>query len=202
MVRTLTLTKTIFKLDELDDDAKEKARDWYRTGALDYEWWDAVYEDADRVAKILGIEITHKKPGVPSIWFQGFYTQGSGSSFDGRYSYAKGATKAIKEYAPNDTALHTIAADLQAIQRRHFYQLSAHITSGWRDTTIDVDVLKDGHWDVPEEAEEGIKEAMNDFNHWVFQRLEKEYEYLMSDEAVDENIKANEYEFTSDGEIA
>lgn len=32
-----------------------------------------------------------------------------------------------------------------------------------------------------------------------YSALEKEYEYLNSDESVDENIKANEYTFTESG---
>ena len=38
--------RTVYQFDELSDSAKEKARDWYRLGAMDYEWWDYVYEDA------------------------------------------------------------------------------------------------------------------------------------------------------------
>lgn len=36
----------VYQFDELDEKAKERAREWYRAGALDYEWWESVYEDA------------------------------------------------------------------------------------------------------------------------------------------------------------
>lgn len=52
------------------------------------------------------------------------------------------------------------------------------------------------------ELVDNLIEALTDFNSWIFKSLEKEYEYLMSDESVDESIKANEYEFTEDGERA
>jgi hypothetical protein len=58
------------------------------------------------------------------------------------------------------------------------------------------EVAKDG------EREEELTEALRDFNRWIFKSLEKEYEYLMSDEQVDESIKANEYEFTKEGGLA
>lgn len=32
-----TKSKTVYYFDELSDKAKEKAREWYREGALDYE---------------------------------------------------------------------------------------------------------------------------------------------------------------------
>jgi hypothetical protein len=38
----------LYTFEELSDKAKERARDWYREGALDHEWWDATYEDAER----------------------------------------------------------------------------------------------------------------------------------------------------------
>ncbi len=39
----------IYKFDELSEEAKEKAREWWRNGALDDEWWKFVYEDAENV---------------------------------------------------------------------------------------------------------------------------------------------------------
>ena len=51
----LSITR-LFSFEELEDEAKEKARDWYREqgGLLDYEWWDCLYEDA----KNIGVKIT------------------------------------------------------------------------------------------------------------------------------------------------
>src|SRR5688572_21955863 len=45
---------TVYKFDELSDKAKDKARDWWRQGGLDYEWWEFIYDDAKRI----GLEIT------------------------------------------------------------------------------------------------------------------------------------------------
>ena len=197
----------VFTYEELDDRAKEKARDWYRKGVFDYDWWDCLYDDAAEIADLLGIDLRQKRVTLmngghrydPAIYFTGFYHQGSGSSFEGSYSYRKGALQAIQAYAPKDNALHQIARDLQEVQRKNFYALTAKVKSH-RDHSIDVEVYKDGDtWSVTREAEEGIKEALNDFNHWIFRRLQDEYEYLTSDEVVEQSIIANEYEFESDG---
>lgn len=195
--------QTVYKFDELSGSAKEKAREWYRDGALDYAWWDSCYEDFERVGEILGITFDRKKPHSPAIWFQGFYTQGSGSAFDGSYSYAKQAPKKIWEYAGQDTELHRIADALQALQKRHFYRLTASI-EGIGDNYISVDVARSDDTDfscatIPEEQD--LVDLLKDFNHWMFKQLQAEYEYLTSDEAVDESIRANEYEFTEDGKI-
>lgn len=39
----------VYEYNELSDKAKEKARNWYREGALDYDWWDSTYEDAANI---------------------------------------------------------------------------------------------------------------------------------------------------------
>ncbi len=46
------------------------------------------------------------------------------------------------------------------------------------------------------------KEFLNTLLQDYAQILQKEYEYLMSDEMVDESIIANEYEFNEDGSRA
>jgi hypothetical protein len=48
------ITTTIYTFDELSIEAKENARSWYREHALDYDWWDSIYDDA----KQIGLTIT------------------------------------------------------------------------------------------------------------------------------------------------
>jgi phytoene dehydrogenase-like protein len=36
----------VYQFNELSDDAKEKARQWFRDRALDYDWWEGIYDDA------------------------------------------------------------------------------------------------------------------------------------------------------------
>jgi len=37
--------KPVYTFDELKKDARERARTWWREGALDHEWWDHVYDN-------------------------------------------------------------------------------------------------------------------------------------------------------------
>lgn len=50
---TEIITK-VYTFDELEDSAKEKARDWFKGDGLDYDWWDFTYADADTI----GLKIT------------------------------------------------------------------------------------------------------------------------------------------------
>lgn len=199
-----TIETVVYRYDELSDKAKQRAkqraREWYLEDGLSYDWWDACYEDFVRVGEILGIEFSTRRGGkTPEIYFNGFYSQGSGSAFDGTYRYAKGAVAKIKTYSPEDEELHRIAQALQDIQQQHFYRLGAQISS-YRDSSISVDVYdREDRWKDIGDAERDIKDLMNDFNHWMYCRLRDECEYLTSDEVVEESIVANEYEFDEEG---
>lgn len=206
-----TIETQVFKFDELTDDAKERARDWYR-GCIESDELTN-YDDWEAVAAILGIEFDRRKPGnprsEPRIWWSGFYSQGDGASFEGRYTYVKGAAKRIREYAPTDKVLHHIADDLQAAQRLNFYRLEARVSRGSGSNfyshsgTMAVEVWdRDDEYRDIGEAEETVRQALRDFADWIYSQLEAQNDWLSSDESIDENIRANEYEFTSEGDIA
>lgn len=186
----------VYTFDELSDRAKEKARDWWREGALNYEWWEFVYADAKNVAELFGLDIEH-------IWFSGFASQGDGACFEGGYRYKKGALAAVKAYAPQDTDLHDIVKALQDAQRKAFYKLganTAHRGRYYHSWCMDVDVCNlDDRWRDIGTLEDDVRDALRDFADWIYKQLETEYEYQMSDEQVDETIRANEYTFTEDG---
>lgn len=200
---------TIYTFDELSDEAKEKARDWWREGGLDYDWWDSVYDDCDTIFKIIGItsdKVVKTMEGAtrrigPCIWFSGFSSQGDGACFEGSYCYAKGAGKAIRKYAPKDEELHRIVDDLTTVQMRNGYKLEArlkHVGPYHHEHSVQIDVFKDGD-DASDKAREAVRDALRDLMRWVYRQLKEEHDYLNSDESVDENIRANEYDFTEDG---
>ena len=203
---------TVYGFDELSDAAKDAARAWYREGGFDYDWYDAVYEDFQRIAEILGLDLKTRPVRLMGdgmrqalcIWFTGFWSQGDGACFETRYSYGKGASLGIREYAPQDTELHRIADALQAIQRRNFYQLRAEVSHRghyYHEYCMVISVERDSPTgqDMTEDAEEAVTEALRDLARWLYHQLEREYDCLTSDEAVDEAIAANGYTFTEAG---
>jgi hypothetical protein len=57
-----TIITIVYEFDELNDTAKERARHWYREVALDYDWWEYVYEDAAQIGlKIDGFDLDNGK---------------------------------------------------------------------------------------------------------------------------------------------
>lgn len=204
-MRTETIEKTVYTYEELSDDAKEAARQWFRDALSGDEWWDTVYEDADAVASRLGVDFERKGRNTPCIWFSGFWSQGDGACFEGSYHYNKGAAAEVKAYAPKDTELHAIAEALQEAQRRNFYKLSAtcsHTGRYFHSGSMSVSVDKCADFgEVSEEDEDAVTDALRSFADWIYARLEEEHEYLTSDETVAENIMANGYEFEEDGTL-
>lgn len=200
-----------YRLAELDESAKQTARNWYRENGLDYEWHDAEFDDFEQVCDILGISLKTnivrlyggRTRSEPRIYFTGFWNQGDGASYEAVYSYAKGAHRRIREHAPLSTELHRIADVLRDVQRRNFYQLSANVSHRGRyyhEYSMTISVERDGPCqDVSADTEETIAQALRDLACWLYDRLRCEYEYLSSDEAVDSDICANDYRFTATG---
>ena len=201
----------LFAFDELSDAAKEKAREWYRQGNLDDDWWDTVYSDFLAICEILGIVLKTRPVKLmgggirrkPCIYFRGFCSQGDGASFEvEHYAYARGSVARIMAYAPNDDELHAIVRRLASIQRRNFYCLYARADRrGFycHESSMHIDVRRDDA-EMTADAEEVVSEALRDLARWLYHRLEREYNYLQSDEMVDEAIIANAYTFTAAGE--
>jgi len=190
-----TIELTVFSFNELSSAAKVKARDWYRDGALDYDWYGSVFDDAKTIAAVIGID-------VDDISFSGFSSQGDGASFSGSYRYEKGGLRNVKQHAPLDTALHDIALALQQIQAVNFYQVQADITKTGRyqhSGTMRLNAYRDDGKDFNDDDD--LLAVMRTFADWIYSRLEREYDWLMSDEQIDDTIIANEYEFNDDGSI-
>ena len=121
----------------------------------------------------------------------------------------------IRKEFPEDKTLHAIADGLDALQFGYKlltgHRISARIT---QDSNQYVHKYTMGCTVEDEQAEFGdedhidlaletkVLDLMRDFADWIYKRLEEQYYSDTSDEVVDENMIANEYEFTEDGERA
>lgn len=200
-----TKTVNLYEFHELSDSARSKARDWWRECEnQDFGAHGELNESAEDAAKLLGITFRRHDVGLmgggqrsePNIWWQ-LHVQGSGASFEGTYSYAKGCLKAVMNEWPTDTALHQIARDLVTLQKKYRYQARCTITSDSRSVhKYSMDVEADG---LADDDATALLETMRDFADWIYKRIEAEYDYRMTDENVDDAIRTNGYTFTADG---
>ena len=200
------IATTVYAFDELSDTAQEAARAWYRDGQPDDDWHEFVFKDFETICLLLGITLTTRPVRLmgggtrqkPCIWFRGFWSQGDGANFEGRYAPAAGAAKAIRSHAPQDEKLHRIANALQAVQRRNFYQLRAKIAQQGHychEYSMAISIERDSPTGqgATADAEDTVIEALRDLARWLYHQLEREYKYQTSNTMVDEAIRANDY---------
>lgn len=209
---TRTVEIQLYKFNELSDAAKKRARDWWRKDDTDFDY-DFIYDDAAEVGDRLGFDIRHTRRQLmdgtvrydPTIYWSGFWSQGDGACFEGTYSYKKGCVEEIKKFAPNDKELLNIAEQLVEMQRPWFYKLSGkvkHRGHYYHERSMECR-LDHPDWHTMERTlpEQEFADICADFAMWIYKRLREEYEYRASDEAVDEALVINEYEFTEDGDF-
>lgn len=211
-----TIETTIYKYDELSDEAKQAARDWYLEDYPYYDWWDSTYETIDTLARVVGIACEHRKNG-PDFSFT--LDRGSFFSFHGMYSYDKGwKEKAVQEFGDvfnlerkDDIAcfIREYASFCNEVQRPNFYGVQARISvthygGGREGVGVDVEryLPDDTQGDVSDDLQSRVEMFIGLFRDTALSLLQAEYDYLMSDENVEENIRINEYEFTEDGKPA
>lgn len=215
-------TIKLYQFDELDEKAKERARDWYRSvgGNTDDEYWyEHIYEDFEQVCKCLGVELdTHSVRLMgggtrrkPDISWSGFSSQGDGACFNGVYRTDLSAGDAIRKHAPLDTDLHNIADKLVDLSSAYpegvFVRVKSHGNYSHARTMrverAEANEVLDGatgEWSEPELTnEDEFLECLRDLADWLYSSLEKAYEWADADEQIDESIRANEYTFLECG---
>lgn len=162
-----------YNFNELSDRAKDTARDWWRQGALDYDWYDCTYEDA----ALVGLKITSFDTGR-SCEISGDFTG-----------------------TPEETAAKIIADHGEdtgtAAEARHYLKtLGEFLTTAEKDEDGEL-----ATYALEADREDIDKEFLRALLEEYLTNLRKEEEYQLSDEVADEMIVANDYEFTEDGKI-
>jgi hypothetical protein len=225
---TRTIEVKIYQYDELPTPkAKERARDWFREGnQQSYDWWDAIYEDAKEVAARLGVDLGTKEVKLmsgksrydPAIYFTGFSSQGDGACFEGKWEAKLVPTKApdeasgsmdpyayfeeaIKDHAPQDEMLQAIAREFDKARAfkteepgEHPEARCKHSGHYYHSGCMDVETNL-----ASSEEHTKLRDALRMFANWIYEQLRREDEYLNEDTTVEDNIRANKYEFNEDG---
>jgi hypothetical protein len=196
-----------FHFGELQADAKDRALDAHRQINVDFDgWWDGVYEDWKEKLEGMGFL-------EPKIWFRGFSSQGDGACFDCGHidvrKFASGKKEdfirllfphinkyldavencisfAVKEnsYATHYCHWNTRYVDWE-VHTNYEEELGVHLSAKFEDKVKEMGDL--------------IEQVRADLSKEIYADLEKEYDYLTSDEAVGEALEANDYLFDEEG---
>jgi hypothetical protein len=213
----------IYKYNELDDSAKQKARDWY-IESMDYEWWEGVYEMAIEDGKEKGFYID-------KIYFSGFHSQGDGASWTGQVDVRQW----LEENCEDSIGLSAWCQLIQEEVVDKFSKVTANNAHYCHESTMQFSDVEDNTdrgdgacMELPSifkgmtianlfdiiatdpnctlKSTEGITQAITesgkDYAIDIYQRLKEEYEYLCSEEMMIDHFDANDYHFTNEGKLA
>jgi hypothetical protein len=173
-MRTETTTRTLYTFDELSDKAKDKAREWWRAGALNYAWWEFIFEDAESI----GLKITE------------FDIYGN--------RYAKGDfTRYPVEVAERIKENHGEACETYATALAFLKEHSAFIDGAEKDEYGELATCK-----LERELEDIERDFQYSLLEDYAIMLQKEYDWQLEDDQAEAAIRSNGYEFTEAGEIA
>ena len=188
----------IYKFDELSEQAKETARQWYREG-LDYPSF--IIEEWPEQAKERGFDID-------KIYYSGFWSQGDGAMFEGSVNDFTKFCEGLNPHFIKLVKSGNLDLTCHFTHSGHYYHersVNIHFSTNNADIpgTYKPRVGMTGNiYNELDKLEEAIGEAYRDECRSIYKALEEEYEYQNSDECIDETILINEYEFDENGKRA
>jgi hypothetical protein len=171
-----TVEVDVYKFEELSDRAKEKAREWYRSG-FDYYWGDDNISSLKEWADWFNVKIKNYSLG-------GSDNRSQGVDFDLYIDSNVDQLRGVRlwKWMNNQTVLPDLTGNCP-------------FTGFCFDENL-LDKVRDfmkRPWDTD------YRELMQDCIDEFCKAYADDVDYQYSDEAVDESMEANEYEFDEDG---
>ena len=165
----------LYTFDQLSDEGKEKALFEQGFCNVDHDWWESTYEDAKRVGLTLtGFDIDRAN------YCHGYFKHGAIETAD----------KIIEEHGKDCDTFKTATAFLADRDK---------LVKKYSNGTDRVTEENENEFDKDCDALE------KDFLHDILEDyriiLQKEHDYLTSEAAIIETIKANNWTFTAEGKL-
>jgi hypothetical protein len=175
-MRTETTTRTIYQFEELNDSAKEKARNGY----------------------LEGFEYFHGDDALDSI--KALAEHFNGRLYDWNVDYSSAARSSLKFSMPEMSAFE-IRCKLGQLGKCNPQTGKGIGECKLTGMCFDEDCI-DGFRDAWRNGERDLTELMRSAGESLLHAIECDYDYQTSNEAVDESIIINEYDFDEFGNIA
>lgn len=173
------VTITLYSFDELSEQAKANAVAKLNYINVDYNWWDWIYEDAEKV----GIRITGFTLHVQGIHIEGKLAGTMNEAID----------KIIQEHG-EASETHKTAL----LYRKSWDELVKAHSDG-----INTNKVAEGKESIFDELADDMEtQFLKSILENYHKTLASEYDYRTGEEAIKEAIEANEYLFLENGELA
>jgi hypothetical protein len=172
------VTIKVCTFDELSDDAKERARDWYRQGGC-FHWRDEWWQSAREFSAIAPVDIFRVDIACAHVdvsWHADENVRGLSGVRAWKWLQNNGWFELARRNAQGDCTLTGFCGDCPLFDPLVKYA----------ETPGQVPGLEQVFYEC---AQSWVSEAQRD------------YDWCNSDEAIDDNIICNAYEFTEQGEF-
>lgn len=166
-----TIEISLYKFDELSDEAKQNAINELSDINVDYSWWESTYEDANNIGlKITSFDLDRNRQA------------------DGKFEMHPNsvAFEILKNHGEKCTTYNTASIYLNTIE-----EIESKYPGGTDEDEYNIDCESEYAKD------DFLKSLLEDYSII----LQNESEYLQSEEAIKETILANEYDFTESGKL-
>jgi len=177
---------TVYTIDELDEEVKNDIIEKNRYYLVEFGWWDGCLDEFENLLNDYGMEILDD----------------NNFSFD-----LQRKSLTISLYVNNCRKLFEKVLSPET-KNKFFYECLKREENPYVDVSINHNMKADVYieWKEEEFDENLIDEIESEINKFLqklkrtfMEILEDEYEYITSDEAILDTIRANEWLFTKDG---
>ena len=199
-MKTHTIELESFTFEELSESAKERAMHDFGANA----YWvcdnvsDCLNERFVEPLSKAGFEIAGQDIGWENP------NHGINVQLEADYLYEKGALKHIAESFGKDSVLYTAFNNLQDVQRRNFYDLTASVklNHGYESYSEVRHVERNyGEALVSQKTFDQVEGAIQDILYAIEQHIRIDLEWHYSEEYFAEHCEANDIEFLENGEV-
>lgn len=197
MSRFITEEYEIFKFSELSAGAKEKVKQWYLEGQEEYIFTEGVHE------------VLFSEYGITTLKtnYSLGYCQGDGLCLSGYISFDDLKSEKFKKIAFKNFTI----SDYKAFSELENYTSQIYFKHNSRyyyasSVNIDIDYYCNSE-KMEKLIDKMINKLLTNIKNWYFSeclKFEKEgysYFYEISNDDLQENCEANDYEFYASGEI-
>lgn len=210
-MRTITIKKTLYTFNELSEKAQavavEQAREEIEEDSHEEYFESIIKTKLDELNEKTGFTIA-----TSDVWYDLSHCQGSGVSFTTNtaidieqaldyYSTQHYINTKEVEKIKDDINYNYVKENFEFTMVRIAYNYAHEYTvnCSYIDETYDYTDNTDKQEELAEKVSKIIDEVKNNICREIYDELDEAYDYMISDEAIEESLELNGYEYTEDG---
>jgi len=200
------------KYEELPQSRKDKLIEEHRHNEVECDWWECAFEDFVRLCEMIGVSVAIRSRATSGMKFRYYdisFDLGRGSkvAFVSSYRHEPKGYAAVKENYPEFLSELDDMLVLQATRRLNGLEyISGRSTMSGQENQMSE--IAEDYFDFYDpasvaqfrHAEKVFDEFIGSLGQWLYKNLEAEYEYMTSDECIEERLIENDKDYEDEDE--